>query len=192
MFPVSSLANKQVPQRKQDYALARQYLARAGTPRGFAVTLTVQNYEDEPAYATAIKQQCATVGIDVNINQMTQTEYYGSGNNEPWLSVPFGITNWAPRGAPSQAILTAFQSNGIWNSAHWKNAAYTTEFGQLNATLDEQERASIAARMAAIQNGEVPDVLAYWLTQLRVEGKNVNGLAAGPAEYLDVRSTWLS
>jgi peptide/nickel transport system substrate-binding protein len=191
MFPVSSLANQQVPQRKQDYALARQYLAKAGTPRGFSCTLTTQNYEDVPSYATAIKQQCAAAGIDVSIQQMTQTEFYGSGNNEPWLSVPFGITNWAPRGAPSQAILTAFQSKGIWNSAHWKNDHYTSLFGELNATLDEQKRASIAARMAAIQNAEVPDVLAYWLTQLRLEGPNVGGLAAGPSEYIDARSTWL-
>jgi peptide/nickel transport system substrate-binding protein len=192
MFSVSSLANKQVPQRKQDYALARRYLAQAGAPRGFSCTLTVQSYEDVPAYATAIKQQCAAVGIDVSLQQMTQTQFYGSGNNEPWLSVPFGITNWAPRGAPSQAILTAFQSNGIWNSAHWKNAEYTSLFGDLNATLDEQQRASIAARMAAIQNAEVPDVLAYWLTQLRVEASTIGGLAAGPSEYLDVRSTWLA
>jgi peptide/nickel transport system substrate-binding protein len=191
MFPVSSQVAAKVPQRKQDYSLAKSYLAKAGTPRGFSCTLTTQAYEDVPAYATAIKQQCATVGIDVNIQQMTQTQFYGSGNNQPWLSVPFGITNWAPRGAPSQAILTAFQSNGIWNSAHWKNAPYTQLFGQLNATLDEQKRASIAAQMAAIQNAEVPDVLAYWLTQLRVEGSNVGGLAAGPSEYLDVRSTWL-
>jgi peptide/nickel transport system substrate-binding protein len=192
MFPVSSQVAAKVPQRKQDYSLAKEHLAKAGTPRGFSVTLTTQNYEDVPSYATAIKQQCATVGIDVNIQQMTQTQFYGSGNNEPWLSVPFGITNWAPRGAPSQAILTAFQSKGIWNSAHWKNSQYTSLFRELNATLDEQKRASIAAQMAGIQNAEVPDILAYWLTQLRVEGAKVGGLAAGPAEYPDVRATWLA
>ena len=192
MFAVSALANKQVPQRKQDYALARQYLARAGAPRGFSATLTTQNYEDVPSYATAIKQQCAPVGIDVNIQQVTQTEFYGSGNNEPWLTVPFGITNWAPRGAPSQFVLTAFASSGIWNSAHWKNARYTSLFGELNGTLDEQTRMSAAAQMAAIQNEQVPDVIAYWLTQIRLEAPTVGGLPAGPAEYLDVHSTWLA
>jgi peptide/nickel transport system substrate-binding protein len=192
MFGVSSQVAAKVPQRKQDYALARKYLAKAGTPRGFSVTLTTENYQDIPAYATAIKQQCAPAGIDVNIQQMTQTQYYGSGSNQPWLSVPFGITDWAPRGAPSQSILTAFQGNGIWNSAHWKNARYTSLFGELNSTLDEQKRASIAAQMAAIQNAEVPDILAYWITQLRVESTSVGGLAAGPAEYPDVRATWLA
>jgi peptide/nickel transport system substrate-binding protein len=192
MFSVSSEVAGKVPQRKQDYGLARQYLAKAGAPRGFSCTLTTQNYEDIPAYATAIKQQCATVGIDVNIQQETQTQFYGSGSNEPWLTVPFGITNWAPRGAPSQFILTAFQSKGIWNSAHWKNSSYTSLFGQLNATLDEQTRASIAVQMAKLQNAEVPDIIAYWLTQLRVEGSNVGGLGAGPAEYPDVRAIWLA
>ncbi|HEY1703113.1 MAG TPA: ABC transporter substrate-binding protein [Trebonia sp.] len=192
MFSVSSEVAGKVAQRKQDYTLAKQYLAKAGVPRGFACTLTTQNYEDIPSYATAIKQQAATAGIDVNIQQETQTQFYGSGSNEPWLTVPFGITNWAPRGAPSQFILTAFQSNGIWNSAHWKNSQYTSLFGQLNGTLDEQTRASIAVQMAKIQNAEVPDIIAYWLTQLRVEGTNVGGLAAGPAEYPDVRAMWLA
>jgi peptide/nickel transport system substrate-binding protein len=192
MFPVSSLAIKDVPQRKQDYTMARKYLAMAGVPRGFAATLTTQTYEDVPAYATAIKQQCAAVGIDVSINQETQTAFYGSGNNEPWLTVPFGITNWAPRGAPSQFILTAFQSSGIWNSAHWKDSAYTSLFRTLNSTLDEQSRAKTAAQMAAIQNAQVPDVIAYWLTQLRATGQNVYGLPAGPAEYVDPRSVWMS
>jgi peptide/nickel transport system substrate-binding protein len=192
MFPVSAQVAAKVPQRKQNYALARQYLAKAGVPRGFACTLTVQAYEDVPAYATAIKQQCAPVGIDVSLRQETQTQFYGSGNNQPWLTVPFGITNWAPRGAPSQFILTAFKTGAIWNSAHWSNAAYTSLFSVLNGTLDEQKRASTAAQMAAIQNAEVPDVLAYWMTQLRVEGTTVGGLPAGPAEYIDARSTWLS
>lgn len=192
MFTGTTLVNQQVPQRVQDYKLAKEYLAKAGTPRGFSVTLTTQNYEDVPSYATAIKQMCAPAGIDVNIQQVTQTAFYGSGKNQPWLSVPFGITNWAPRGAPSQFILTAFQSKGIWNSAHWKNSQYTSLFGELSSTLDEQKRSQIAAQMAKIQNAEVPDIMAYWLTQLRAESPKVGGFPAGPAEYLDVRQTWLS
>ena len=192
MFKESSLANQQVPQRTQDYAKAKQYLAKAGTPRGFSVTLTTQNYEDVPSYAAAVKQMCAPAGIDVNIQQVTQTAFYGSGNNQPWLTVPFGITNWAPRGASAQFIVTAFQSSGIWNSAHWKNAQYTSLFKDLSSTLDEQKRAQTAAQMAKIQNAEVPDVIAYWLTQMRAEAPTVGGFPSAPAEYLDVRSTWLS
>ncbi|MBO0805768.1 MAG: ABC transporter substrate-binding protein [Nocardiopsaceae bacterium] len=191
MFKGTSLANQQVPQRKQDYHQAKKYLEKAGVPRGFPATLTVQSYEDIPSYATAIKQQCAPAGIDVSLHQETQTQFYGSGKNQPWLTVPFGITNWAPRGAPSQFILTAFQSDGIWNSAHWKNAQYTNLFSELTGTQDEQKRAQVAAKMAEIQNGQVPDVIAYWLTQLRVAGAKVGGLPAGPAEYPDVRAIWL-
>ncbi len=191
IFPVSGRAIKEVAQRKQDYPLAKKYLAKAGTPRGFPATLTIESYLDQPAFATAVKQQCAKVGIDIGINQESQTAYYGSGKNQPWLTVPFGITGWAERGTPAQSILTAFQSDGIWNSAHWKNARYTALFKQLCSTLDEGTRATTAAEMAKIQNAEVPDVIAYWITELRATGTNVHGLAAGPAEYVDARSTWI-
>ncbi len=191
IFPVSSQAIKEVAQRKQDYTMAKKYLAMAGASRGFSATLTIENYLDIPEFATAIKQQCAKAGINVSINQESQTAYYGSGKNEPWLSVPFGITDWAERGTPSQSILTAFQSDGVWNSAKWKDAKYTSLFKQLNSTQDEQSRAKTAAQMAKIQNAEVPDVIAYWITELRATGNNVHGLPAGPAEYVDARSTWI-
>lgn len=192
IFPVSAEALTSVPQRHADINLAKQYLARAGKPRGFSATLTIEEFEDVPAYAQVVKAQCAPAGIDINISSETQTAYYGSGNNQPWLSVPFGITDWASRGVPSQTIATAFTSNGIWNSAHWKNAEYTKLFAELNGTLDEQRRKSIAAQMAKIQNAAVPDVIAYWLTDLRATGANVHGLAKGPSGSLDARGMWLS
>lgn len=192
VFPVSQLAVSQVPQRTQDYTKAKSYLAKAGHPRGLSITLTTENYLDIPAYAQVVKSQLAPAGIDVTINTEQQTAYYGSGKNQPWLSVPFGITDWAERGVPSQTIATAFTSGGIWNSAHWKDPGYTRLFGELNSTLDEHKRRSIAAQMARIQHGAVPDVIAYWLKELRAIGSNVHGVASGPAASLDARGMWLS
>jgi len=192
VFPLSKQALQAVPQREKDLSAARANLAKAGHPRGFSVTLTTENYLEIPQYATLIKQQCAQVGIDIQLNVQTQNAYFGSGSNQPWLEVPMGIVDWGARGVPSQAILPAFTSTGVWNSAHWSNSQFDTLFAQLNSTLDNQSRLGIAAQLAKIQHDEVPEVLGYWLSNLRFTASNVHGLAEGPSDHLDTRTLWKS
>lgn len=192
VFPLSKLANEKIPQRRQDYAKARHLLSAAGHPGGLDVTLTTEHFLEVPTYAVFVQQQCKPAGIRVHLNVETQTAYYGSGTNQPWLQVPFGITDWTARGVPSQLILPAYTCGGVWNSAHWCDPAFDTVFSRLNATLDEQSRLQLALQAARIQHDAVPDAIAYWITQVRVTTATVHGLAAGPAAALDPRSMWLS
>lgn len=192
VFPVSQQALTSVPQRKQDYNAAKASLAKANRPQGFSATLTTEQYLEIPQYAVLIQQACKPVGIDIQLNVEPQNAYYGSGNNQPWLEVPMGIVDWGARGVPSQAILPAYTSTGIWNSAHWKNPDFDKLFAQLNSTLDESKRQQIAAQMAAIQHEQVPAVIGYWIDNLRITSKNISGLADGPADHFDPRTLWMS
>jgi peptide/nickel transport system substrate-binding protein len=103
-----------------------------------------------------------------------------------------GIVDWGARGVPSQAILPAYTSQGIWNSAHWRNPEFDSLFTQLNSTLDETARRRTAAQMAAIQNDQLPSIISYWMSPLRVTSTAVNGLAPGPANHFDPRTLWLA
>jgi myo-inositol catabolism protein IolC len=38
----------------------------------------------------------------------------------------------------------------------------------------------------------VPDVIAYWIKELRATRNNVHGLAVGPTFHLDASAMWLS
>lgn len=191
IFPVSKAALAAVPQRKQDYKAARDLLAQAGHGNGLSITLTTEQYLEIPQYAVMLQQQLAKAGIDLKLNAEPQSAYFGSGDNQPWLQVPMGIVEWGARGVPSQAILPAFTSSGIWNSAHWSNSTFDTLFKQLNATLDETSRGQIAAQMAKIQNDEVPEIIGYWLSNLRITSTSINGLADGPSDHFDPRTLWL-
>jgi peptide/nickel transport system substrate-binding protein len=192
VFPLSEQALRSVPQRRQDYTAAKESLAKAGMPRGFSVTLTTEDYLEIPQYAVTIKQQCAKAGIDIKLNIQPQSTYFGSGSNQPWLDVPMGIVDWGARGVPSQAILPLYTSTGIWNSPHWKDAQFDQLFTQLNSTLDESSRLQIAAQMAQVQNTQVPEIIGYWLSNLRITAANINGLAEGPADHIDPRGLWIS
>ncbi len=190
VFPVSALAVKDVPQRSLNIAQAKKDLAQGGQPNGFAVTLTTEQYQEIPDLAVVIQQNLKAVGIDVTLNVETQTAYYGSGSNQPWLSTPFGITDWGARGVPSQGITPAYTCSGPWNSAHWCDPTYDALLTQLNGTLDETTRETIALKMARIQHDAVPDGIAYWLDDLQAHGKNVH-IGYAPSNYVNPTQMWI-
>ena len=79
---------------------------------------------------------------------------------------------------------------GAWNSAHWCNKQFDTLVKQFEGEADEQTRKTLAVQAATIQNEEVPDVIAYWINELRATRTNVHGLAIGPTFHLDAREMW--
>src|SRR5205807_1655533 len=110
---------------------AKSLLAAAGHASGIDVTLTTEQYLEIPQYAVIIKENCKAAGINVTLNVEDQNTYYGTGNNQPWLQAAMTITDWAPRGTPSQLITPAYLTSAIpppystgWNSAHWSNKTF--------------------------------------------------------------------
>ena len=190
--PLYPLSPKTIPQRTQDIAKAKQLLATAGFANGLTMNLTVEEFEEVPQYATLLQAMAKQAGINLKLNQVTVTYYYGSGNNQPWLKVPMGITDWTFRGVPSQYFLPAFTSNGVWNSSHFKNAAFDAAAKSYDTTLDETKRRQYATQAASILTDETPTIISYWISTNRAMKTNVNGLTSDPAEFLDLTTTYLS
>jgi peptide/nickel transport system substrate-binding protein len=192
VFAPSMAIHPDVPGRQQDLAKAKALLAAAGKGNGFSVTLTTENSEIVPNLAVLFKNDLKKIGIDVTIKVISQAAYYGSGSNQPWLEVNFGLVDWANRYVPSQFFLPAFTSKGIWNSAHWKNPQFDALAKKYNATLDTAGRTTIATQMATIMQDEVPAVNAFWTSQTRAASKKVGGFIADPSSYLDLTKTTLA
>ena len=193
-----SPTTSQVPQRVQDINKAKSLLGG----KTVNVTLTTEQFLEIPEYAQFVKQMCAPAGINVNLNVQPQGTFYGTGANQPWLQVPFGITDWGARGTAGQTIDPAYlcrsvpnkklSNSGAWNSAHWCDPNFDKLVQQFEGEVDQQKRIGLAVQAAKIQQDAVPDVIAYWIKELRATHKNVHGLAAGPTFHLDARAMWLS
>ncbi len=191
VFPVSP-AQGDIPQRGQDYERARSLIAEAGLEPGLAVSLTGEQYLEIAQFGTVVKQLAKPAGFDIELNIMTESAYYGSGSNQPWLEVPAGITDWSPRGVASQLIEPAYTCDGVWNSPHWCNKAFDGLMKDLDAEVDVVKRKQIATAAARIQQDEVPAVIAFWMDEFRSTTHQVHGLAPGPVSHLDLAKVWLS
>lgn len=188
--PVYPTHPERPAQRRQDHEAARELLAQAGHPRGLALTLTIEQFEDVPQYGIFVKEMCKPAGIDVTLEILSQAEYYGSGQNQPWLRVPAGITDWASRGTASETIGPAYRCGAVWNSAHWCDERFERLMRDFDGELDLQRRRRLAADAAQIQHDAVPAVIAYWIDDLRASRVDVGGLATGPRP--DLATMWRS
>jgi peptide/nickel transport system substrate-binding protein len=163
-------------QRSQDHERAKALLAEAGHPGGLEVRLTVPDSLDIPRYAELVREQCLPAGIDVEVRVVDVNAYYGAGERQPWLEVPFGCIDWAARGLPSQLIAPAYTCEGAFNSAHWCHEEFDRTLAELEAELDPGRRRELATRAAEIQHDEVPAVIAFWIAGVRAKRKEVAGL----------------
>jgi peptide/nickel transport system substrate-binding protein len=188
--PLYPLAPTNIPQRNQDINKAKQLLASAGMPNGVTMNVIVEEFEEIPQYAQLLQQMAAKAGIKLNLSQETVTYYYGSGKNQPWLDVPMGITDWTFRGVPAQYFPTV-TSKGVWNSAQFKNSAVDAATSGYEATIDEAKRRQYAETAASIINDETPYIISYWMSTNRAMKKNVQGVTADPAEFLDLTHAFL-
>ncbi len=181
------------PDRAQDYAKAKQLLTDAGFADGVKLTITTAgSYLDLGQYAQLIKAQCKPAGIDVAINLVSATQFYGGdADKTPWLNADMTIVEWSPRPVAAQYIQAMLTAESVWNSSHWANTEFDSLFKKYSATVDETSRTQIATQMGTIQQDETPVVLAFWMDSLRATAKRVHDVQ-GLEAYLDLSKTYVT
>ncbi len=162
--------------RKQNIAKAKALLKAAGKPN-LAFTLTTSQYLENPQYAQLIQAMCKKAGIKVTLNIMSYDAYYaGTNANTPWLNAQTTITEWGSRALPGQFASITLLPTATWNASHYSNPTFTKTFNSYESTADVATRKKLAAKCSAIQQDDVPIMLAFFITQLRSQKKTVHGI----------------
>ncbi|MCT7233218.1 ABC transporter substrate-binding protein, partial [Salmonella enterica] len=81
---------------KQDIAQAKQLMEAAGVGKGFKMTLTTERYLEIPEYAQLIQNWVKEIGIELDLNILDQSAYYGDAvfGKSNWLDSVMGITDY--------------------------------------------------------------------------------------------------
>jgi peptide/nickel transport system substrate-binding protein len=188
LFPSTDPA---VPQRDQDIVKAKQLMAAAGVAAGFEMTLTTEHYTDIPEYAQLVQNFAAVLGIRISLKIETQALYYGKSipGQSDWLDSALGITDYAHRGVPNTLLGNPLLSNGSWNAAHFKSAAYDALVPRYVKALDLEAQRGAAREIQKLLLDETPVIIGYFPDLLVPVRKGVTGLVPIAAGLLLDRVT---
>jgi peptide/nickel transport system substrate-binding protein len=176
--PLYPSTDASVPQRDQDIAKARQLMAAAGVPDGFAVTLTTEQYSDIPQYAQLIQSYAKAIGIRIDLKIETQELYYGKSvpGQSDWLDSPLGITDYAHRSIPNALLTNPLVSGGAWNAAHFKDPTYDGLVASYVKALDLGAQRAAAGDIERLLLDETPIIVSYFPDLLVPVRKGISGL----------------
>jgi peptide/nickel transport system substrate-binding protein len=188
LFPSS---DPSVPQRDQNIAQARQLMQAAGLHSGFDVTLTTEAYSDIAEYAQLVQSFAKALDIRIRLKIESQALYYGKAipGQSDWLDSPLGITDYAHRGVPNTLLSNPLSSNGPWNAAHFKSAAYDALVLGYAKALDVQAQRSAAHQIQTLLLDETPLIISYFPDLLVPVRNGVTGLVPLAAGLLLDRVT---
>jgi peptide/nickel transport system substrate-binding protein len=184
--PAFPSTDKTVPQRHQNLAAAKKLLAQAGNPRGFSVTLTCAQFQEIPALAQLLANDCKKVGIDINLNIIAYDAYYGgtySGGatgrgTTPWLNSPMDITDWGHRSVPNVFLTSAVHSGGVWNEADYANKKVDAAIASYLAALTLKQQRKYARAIELQMLHDSPYIFPYFFNWTQAGSKRVKGFKA--------------
>jgi peptide/nickel transport system substrate-binding protein len=184
--PVFTSTDPDVPQRARDLDEARRLLAEAGLERGFEAQVNVLGQLEIPDYAQLVQAGAKEVGIDLKLTVQGPGQYYGDGvfGSSPWLDATAGITDYGHRGVPNVLLNAQLTSDGIWNSAHFKDPELDAMIGDYVAALDPAAQTAAAGKIQVKLLEETPLIYGYFFNFLAASASNVSGIVPNAAGQL--------
>src|SRR5205807_970764 len=137
--------------------------SQAGKSSGFSVTLTTERLDEIPNLAQLVQSSVKKIGIDMSLNITDSATYYGDAvfGKSPWLDSVMGITDYGHRGVPNVFLTSPLESNGTWNSAHFKNTQYDQLVKQYVAAVDLSSQRKFAGQIEQLLLDETPVIFPY-------------------------------
>jgi peptide/nickel transport system substrate-binding protein len=148
-----------------DPQAAKQLLAAAGYPDGFALTLYAPNnrYVNDEQLAQALAQMLARIGIQTRVQTMPASVYFAKARAGEFSCALLGWGSFSGDLALRALVATpdAAKGYGAWNWGHYSNPKVDALLEQDFATLDNAKREALARAAARLALGDVPVILLH-------------------------------
>lgn len=164
---------------------ARQLLADAGYPNGFAMTITVpSNYQPHMDTAEVIAEQLKEIGIAVTIQPIE----WGSWLSDVYSDRDFQATvvGVDASALTARALLERFTSTAGGNFVNYSNPEYDRLFEAVVSCTDDGEQVSLYKEMEQLLTEDAANVYIQDLANLVALNKNFAGYEFYPLYVLDM------
>jgi peptide/nickel transport system substrate-binding protein len=168
----SEYYTEETPIPERDPEQARQLLEDAGYPDGLDLQISLLDTLNFPDLAAVLKQQWAEAGINIEINTLPESVFYGEGE---WLDVTLGIVGWGHRPYPQFYMDVMLKCDAKWNATRMCIEELDQAIETAGSTLDEQERVEAYAEIQRIMIEEGPIIVPYFFAEYGVISDRFEG-----------------
>lgn len=132
-----------------DAERAQALLAEAGYPDGFGITLGTPNdrYINDEQVAQAVAQMLARVGIEVNVDASTASQFFSRRNA---LEFPMFLAGWGAASgemsSPLRSLVATYDPDagmGVTNAGRYSNPEMDEILARAMVTIDDEERSQL-------------------------------------------------
>jgi peptide/nickel transport system substrate-binding protein len=176
----------------KDNAMAKDFLSKAGNPKGYSIHLIGGNDSTSVQEAEAIKAQVAEVGIDMSYEPLDVTTYVQRAIVDK--SVPGYFSGIVLRGDPNQ-LSQVFASDGYYNPGHQKDDVgnqIDSLLMQADSTFDLNQRKAIYLQLTKVINDDARGIFLWYSVANDVLAKNLQGWSFGSEGNGRWEEAWFS
>jgi peptide/nickel transport system substrate-binding protein len=171
--------DKSIKQRRQNLELARALL-RSANAENLRFNITTYDFLDHTDHAASVQAYARQAGIDVGLEVMDVSKYYGAepagadySTTTPWLNRPCSLTEYGWRGVPNLYLSRCYMSTGDWNASHYKNAEFDRVATTYLEALDIGAQRQATKRMAGLLLRDTPVVTDYFINYVTASTSRV-------------------
>jgi len=162
-----------LPQRHQDLSQAKHLLRQAGQEDLTIALKTGPIAAGATSMATVFAQQAKGAGVNVRLDDLTVTVYYGPNYLKWVFAQDFYYYN--PY-LPQVAISTL--PNSPYNECHFDDPHYTSLYNEALRTVDITKRTELAHEMQTVDYDQGGYIIPFFSPTIDGYSKKVNGLRA--------------
>ncbi len=190
--PDSEWEHPTLEPREQDLEKAQEHLEAAGYPDGFEVSFQIpEQYNDQVTAAEIIESQVSEVGIDLNIQLITWSNWLGDVFEEQNFEAT--TSSYLALWFPDAGFHRPFHSEGAFFFTGWEDEEYDALIEDARQSYEMEERAPLyheAAEM--LQERRSGHILLYWTPTLMASTRNFQGEVMSPdGSTFRFEETWL-
>lgn len=152
------------------------------------VKFTITTSSAGEAFSLLLQQQLAKIdNFDVDVRVLSNSEYYATGDNAPWLNAPATVTYWGDRATAGQFNAYLYRTGASWNASHYSNPELDHLLDRYDAATTDSERRQAIDAIGRVQWNDVPVIVSAVGNIRRYLNPKVHmPFTPGPVDYTNV------